>query len=50
MNNEEREAFLSEIDTEVLEVGNFSSSESNLLDSNTLLARLQPNTDNPFRV
>jgi hypothetical protein len=48
MNNEEREAFLSEIDTEVLEVGNFSSSEFNLLDSNTLLARLQPNTDNPL--
>ena len=48
MNDEEREAFLSEIDTEVLEVGNFSSSESNLLDSSTILARLQPTSDNPL--
>jgi hypothetical protein len=40
MNDEEREAFLSEIDTEVLEVGQFSSNDANLLDSNTLLERL----------
>jgi hypothetical protein len=40
MNDEEREAFLSEIDTEVLGVGQFSSNDANLLDSNTLLERL----------
>ena len=48
LNEEEKELFLEEIDNNVLEVGQFSSNDENLLDNNVLLERLQPTSTNPL--